>query len=109
MSGAAVADQIASVPGVDVVFVGSGDLTNFSGKRQGDPEYESWVTRIHDATLKAGKKLAGPLAWKNRPGYSFFQAPGESSLIKAGAAAILGNPTTQGPRRGVAPIEGSEK
>jgi hypothetical protein len=92
-----------------VVFAASTDLSSFSGLKQGDPRYEAMVTKIHDAVLKAGKKLAGPLAWKDRPGYSFFQGPGESSLIRSGAQVALGNPAAQGPRRGVAPTEGSER
>jgi 4-hydroxy-2-oxoheptanedioate aldolase len=108
-AGAEIAHEIASTPGVDVVFAASTDLSSFSGLKQGDPRYESMVTKIHDAVLKAGKKLAGPLAWKERPGYSFFQGPGESSLIRTGAQAALGNPAAQGPRRGVAPTEGAER
>ena len=91
-AGAAVADQIAAVPGVDVVFIGSGDLGNFSGKRQGDAEYEAMVTRIHDATLKAGKKLAGPLAWKDRPGFTVLMGPTELGLIRTGAQKSLAAP-----------------
>ena len=84
------AAQIADVPGVDVIFAASTDLGNFSGYKQGDPQYEALVTRIHDVTLKAGLKLGGPLAWKNRAGFSFFQAGGETSLIKSGAQVTLG-------------------
>lgn len=58
--GVAVAEKIAAVPGVDVVFAASGDLGNFSGYRQGDSEYEAMVKRIHDATLEFGKKLGDP-------------------------------------------------
>lgn len=87
--GVDVADKIAAVPGVDVVFAASGDLGNFSGKRQGDPEYEALVTRIRNATLKAGKKLGGPQAWKGREGFSFFQAAAEAQLIRTGAQASL--------------------
>ena len=83
------AAQIADVPGVDVIFAASTDLANFSGFKQGDPQYEALVTRIHDVTLKAGLKLAGPLAWKNRPGFTFFQAPGESAIIKSGVQTTL--------------------
>ena len=107
--GAEIAHEIASTPGVDVVFAASTDLSSFSGLKQGDPKYEAMVTKIHDAVLKTGKKLAGPLAWKERPGYSFFQGPGESSLIRTGAQVALGNPIGQGPRRGVAPTEGAER
>src|SRR6266849_1796129 len=60
------AAKIADVPGVDVIFAASTDLGNFSGYKQGDPQYEALVTRIHDVTLKAGRKLGGPQAWKDR-------------------------------------------
>jgi 2-keto-3-deoxy-L-rhamnonate aldolase RhmA len=94
--GVANAEKIAAVPGIDVIFAASGDLGNFSGHKQGEPEYEALVTRIHDVTLKAGIKLGGPQFWKNRPGYTFFQAPGETELIQAGAKVNLGIPTAPG-------------
>lgn len=88
-AGVAMADKIASVPGVDVVFVASGDLGSFSGKKQGDPEYEALATAIKEATLKAGRKVAGPSAWRDRPGYSFFQGPPAGSLIADGTKLRL--------------------
>jgi 2-keto-3-deoxy-L-rhamnonate aldolase RhmA len=89
--GVANAEKIAAVPGIDVIFAASTDLGNFSGYKQGEPQYEALVTGIKDATLARGIKLGGPLAWKDRPGFSFFQAPGESVLINAGAQVILKN------------------
>lgn len=106
-AGVAIVDEIASVPGVDVVFAASTDLSSFSGLKQGDPKYEAMIKKIHDATLKAGKKLAGPLAWKERPDFTFFQGPGETNLIRSGARLALGSPTTEGGRRGIAPTEGA--
>ncbi len=101
-------EKVAGVQGVDVVFVASTDLGSFSGYKQGDPQYEALVTRVHDAVLKANRKLGGPLAWKgNRPGFTLFQGPDESALIRMGAQVSLGTPT--GTRKpGVAPTEGSE-
>jgi 4-hydroxy-2-oxoheptanedioate aldolase len=87
--GVANAEKIAAVPGIDVIFAASTDLGNFSGHKQGEPPYEALVTRIRDITLARGLKLGGPLAWRNRSGYSFFQGPGESVLINAGAQGIL--------------------
>ncbi|MGH9662844.1 MAG: HpcH/HpaI aldolase family protein [Bryobacteraceae bacterium] len=97
--GVANAKEIAAVPGIDVIFAASGDLGNFSGHKQGDPEYEALVTAIHDVTLKFGIKLGGPLAWKNRPGFSFFQGPGETNLLKSGAQVLLGTPAGRGGQR----------
>jgi len=53
------ADEIAKVPGVHGVFAASGDLSNFSGFKQGDPDYERAINIVHDAAIKAGKKLCG--------------------------------------------------
>ena len=83
------AAKIADVPGIDVIFAASTDLGNFSGYKIGDPQYEAMVTRIHDVTLKSGIKLGGPLMWKDRPGFTFFQGPGETALIKSGADVTL--------------------
>jgi 2-keto-3-deoxy-L-rhamnonate aldolase RhmA len=99
------AEKIASVPGIDVIFAASTDLGNFSGHRQGDKEYEALVTRIHDVTLQHGIRLGGPQAWKDRPGFTFFQGPGETQLIQSGARANLG--LQGGPQTKVAPIEGA--
>ncbi len=81
--------KIADIPGIDVIFAASTDLGNFSGYKIGDPKYESLVTKIHDVTLKAGLKLGGPLMWKDRAGFTFFQGPGETALIRSGAQVTL--------------------
>jgi 2-keto-3-deoxy-L-rhamnonate aldolase RhmA len=107
-AGVAIVDQIAALPGVDVIFAASSDLSSFSGLKQGDPKYEAMVDKIKAATLKHGKILAGPLAWKDRPGYKFFQGPGETSLIRSGATLALKGAVPEGGRRGVAAIEGTE-
>jgi len=84
-------------------------LSSFTGLRQGDPDYEAIITRIKDATLAAGKYLAGPSAWKDtRDGYTFFQGPPETALIRSGARQALGGGPASGLPRGVAPIEGLE-
>jgi 2-keto-3-deoxy-L-rhamnonate aldolase RhmA len=84
------AEKIAAVPGIDVIFAASGDLGNFSGHKQGEPEYEALVKRIHDVTLAHNIRLGGPQAWKDRSGFTFFQAPAEAQLIRLGAKANLG-------------------
>src|SRR5262245_49921549 len=61
------ADAIAKVPGVTAVFAASGDLANFSGYRQGTPDYERAINIVHDAAIKAGIRLCGPFAWRDRP------------------------------------------
>ena len=103
-AGVAIADEIAGVPGVDVVFAASTDLGSFSGMRQGQADYEALVTTIHDATLAAGRRLGGPLAWRNRKDFTFFQAQPDTAFIRLGVeAALKAAPTGQ------APIEGAER
>ena len=80
--GVANIDKIAAVPGVDIVMAASSDLSSFSGFKQGEPQYESLVTKIHDATLKAGKWLAGPGSWEKRPGFTCFQGRGPSKKVE---------------------------
>lgn len=97
-------EAIASTPGVDVVFTAATDLGSFSGLKQGEAAYEALVTRINDSVLRNGRKLGGPINWRTRANYNFFQAPPASVLVRSGARSLL---TTTQPT--VAPIEGSEK
>jgi 2-keto-3-deoxy-L-rhamnonate aldolase RhmA len=102
-AGVGIADQIASVPGVDVVFAASTDLGSFSGLRQGDLLYEQMVEEIQSATDAARVYLGGPQGWMDRPGFDFFQGPPDTSLIGLGVRASLAEAPT-----GVAPTEGAE-
>ncbi len=88
-AGVDIIDEVAAVEGVDVVFAASGDLGSFTGWSRDDPRYNKLVERIHDGTLKAGKYLAGPLAWSDRDGFTFFQGPSEGGLIRDGAELAL--------------------
>jgi 2-keto-3-deoxy-L-rhamnonate aldolase RhmA len=84
------ADEIAKVPGVHAIFAASSDLGNFAGYKQGDPDYEREINIVHDAAIKAGVKLCGPWAWKDRPDFTCFQAGSETAAIARGAKADLG-------------------
>ena len=84
------AREIAAIKGVDAIFAASGDLGNFSGYRQGTPDYERLINAVHDAALAAGKRLCGPLAWRDRPDFTCFQAGSETAAIARGVAAELG-------------------
>jgi 2-keto-3-deoxy-L-rhamnonate aldolase RhmA len=108
-AGVAIADKIAAVPGIDVVFVAATDLGSFSGLRQGNPDYEAMVTKVFDATTKAGLKVGGPSAWKDtRKGYSFFQAGEDTQLLRAGIEMSLKGQAPSTTPRGVAPVEGEK-
>ena len=52
------ADKIAALPGVTALFAASGDLGNFGGWKQGDPDYEREINIVHDAVLMAHKGCA---------------------------------------------------
>jgi 2-keto-3-deoxy-L-rhamnonate aldolase RhmA len=47
--------EIASQPGVDVVIQGNNDLEQFSGFAATDDRYQDLLTRIRNATYRAGK------------------------------------------------------
>jgi 2-keto-3-deoxy-L-rhamnonate aldolase RhmA len=91
------ADEIAKVPGVSALFAASGDLGNFSGYRQGSPDYERAINIVHDAAINGKVRLCGPFAWRDRPDFTCFQAGSETAAIARGVAAELGNlANTQG-------------
>jgi 2-keto-3-deoxy-L-rhamnonate aldolase RhmA len=89
LEGVEIVDEIAAVPGVDVVFAASGDLGSFSGYSRDDVRYEAMIDKIRDATLSAGKKLGGPFTWHDRQGFRLFQASSEAGLIRSGAKVLL--------------------
>ena len=66
-------DKIASVKGVTGIFAASSDLGNFSGTRQGEPDYERLINIVHDAALKHHIGLCGPSSWADRPDWNCFQ------------------------------------
>ena len=82
--------KIAKVPGVTAVFAASGDLGNFSGYKQGTPDYERLINIVHDAAISAGKRLCGPFAWRDRPDFTCFQAGSELAAIAKGVGDELG-------------------
>ena len=91
LEGVKNAAEIAKVPGVTALFAASGDLGNFTGFRQGTPDYERVINIVHDAALNARVRLCGPLAWRNRPDFTCFQAGSETAAIRRGVQAELGD------------------
>jgi 2-keto-3-deoxy-L-rhamnonate aldolase RhmA len=91
VNGVKEAREIAGIKGVDAVFAASGDLGNFSGYKQGTPDYERLINAVHDAAIAAGKRLCGPFAWRDRPDFTCFQAGSETAAIGRGVAAELGD------------------
>jgi 2-keto-3-deoxy-L-rhamnonate aldolase RhmA len=91
LAGLKDADRIAKIPGVTAVFAASGDLGNHSGYKQNDPDYEREINIVHDAAIKAGVRLCGPLAWRDRPDFTCFQGGSETGAIAKGVKDELGN------------------
>ena len=104
LEGAKNAYEIAKVPGVTAIFAASGDLGNFSGYAQGTPDYERLINVVHDAAIESGRRLCGPLAWRDRPDFSCFQAGSETAAIARGVAAELGPMTNTQSKVEVGPL-----
>jgi 2-keto-3-deoxy-L-rhamnonate aldolase RhmA len=93
LEGVENAREIAKLPGVDAIFAASGDLGNFSGYAEGDPEYEALITEVLAAAQEAGIAACAPLRWAERPGFTCFQAGTEAANIRRGAGVEIANAT----------------
>lgn len=89
-------DEIAAVPGLDVLFIGVNDLSysyGFRG-RQDEPALQAGIRRVVAAAKKNNLPVGRPGNAANIPGlikegFSFFQASSELGLIADGAKPIL--------------------
>jgi 2-keto-3-deoxy-L-rhamnonate aldolase RhmA len=99
-------DEIAATPGVDVVFVGTGDLSFSLGLRgqQQHPRVEEAAAAVLAAARRHGKVAGRPAGTFDETqgyidqGFLFFQAPSELALFEKGARQFLG-PHGIGPAR----------
>lgn len=90
LEGVQNAREIAQIPGVDGLFAAAGDIGNFSGYAEGEPEYEMLITEIVEAAQEAGKVVCGPLRWMGtRPEYNCFQGAADTANIIRGAQVEL--------------------
>ncbi len=89
-------DEIAAVPGIDVLFIGPNDLSYSYGKRGNmkDPEVLAAIAKV----VAAGKKHnvpvgrtagAADIAGFVKEGFTFFQAPSELVMMGLGARPLL--------------------
>ena len=91
-------DEIASTPGVDVLFIGTSDLSFSLGLRgrQDEPVLREAIGVIAAAAKRHGKFLGRPgstpekLAQFREEGFLFLQSVTNLGLMAAGAKAILG-------------------
>lgn len=90
-------DEIASAPGVDVLFIGTSDLSFSLGLRgaQGSAEHKAAIEKIRDAAHRHGKYVGRPAATAaqieeyRKEGFQFFQSVTNLGLMAAGARGIL--------------------
>ena len=91
-------EEIAATPGIDVLFIGTSDLSfslGFRG-RQDVPELEAAVAKVADAARRNGKFVGRPAVTAadverfRAQGFQFLMGPSELGLMIAGAAAYLG-------------------
>jgi 2-keto-3-deoxy-L-rhamnonate aldolase RhmA len=90
-------DEIAATPGLDVLFIGTSDLSFSLGLRgrQDHPKLQAAITRIVAAGRKQGKVLGRPALTAEEirrftaDGFRFFMTHTELELMTAGAAQLL--------------------
>lgn len=90
-------DAIAATPGVDVVFIGTGDLSFSMGLRgqQDHPRIDEAAANLLLAARRHGKAAGRPAGSPELAeryidqGFLFFQAPSELALFEAGARQFL--------------------
>ncbi len=90
-------DEIAATPGIDVLFIGTSDLSFSLGLRgrQNEPRLDAAIERIADAARRNGKYLGRPAGSPEqviefrKQGFQLFQCGTELGLMTAGAARFL--------------------
>jgi len=90
-------DEIAATPGIDVLFIGTSDLSFSLGLRgkQDDPKHREAVARVVEAGKKHGKFLGRPaanaekIAEYREQGFQLFQTATEIGFMSQGAKALL--------------------
>lgn len=90
-------DEIAATPGIDVLFIGTSDLSFSLGLRgrQDHPRLETAIAKIVAAGKKHGKVLGRPARTPaeirrfQKQGFLFFMTATDLELMAAGAAQLL--------------------
>ncbi|HVO99739.1 MAG TPA: aldolase/citrate lyase family protein [Bryobacteraceae bacterium] len=89
-------EEIAAAPGIDVLFIGTSDLSFSLGLRgrQNEPLLEEAIAKIVAAAKRHGKYLGRPagspelVAKYREQGFQFFQSQTELGLMRLGAKAL---------------------
>ncbi len=96
-SGLAQIDEIAATPGIDVLFIGTSDLSFALGLRgeQDHPKLDEAVARIAAAGKRHGKFLGRPALTPDQirraqmQGFQFFMCGADIDLLAVGANQLL--------------------
>lgn len=91
-------DEIVATPGIDVIFIGTSDLSFSLGLRgrQEEPRLDAAVAQIVEAAKRHGKVLGRPartpveVARYQRQGFQFFMTATDLELMADGSAQLLG-------------------
>jgi 2-keto-3-deoxy-L-rhamnonate aldolase RhmA len=91
-------DEIAATPGIDVIFIGTSDLSFSLGLRgrQNEPQLDTAVAKIVAAAKRHGKVLGRPARTPEevrryqRQGFRFFMTATDLELMADGGAQLLG-------------------
>ena len=89
-------EEIAATPGIDVLFIGTSDLSFSLGLRgrQDEPVLDENIEKVIAAGKKHGKFLGRPagspelVAKYREQGFQFFQSQTDLGLIRLGAKAL---------------------
>jgi 2-keto-3-deoxy-L-rhamnonate aldolase RhmA len=90
-------DEIAATPGIDVLFIGTSDLSFSLGLRgrQDEPVLQEEIRKVATAAKRHGKFLGRPagtaeqVARSREEGFQFFQSVTELGLMRLGALELL--------------------
>jgi 2-keto-3-deoxy-L-rhamnonate aldolase RhmA len=89
-------EEIAAVPGIDVIFIGVNDLSYSFGLRgrQDDPTVKGAIAKVVAAAKKRGIPVGRPSGAEQvgqfiKEGFQFFQASSELGMMAAGARPML--------------------
>jgi 2-keto-3-deoxy-L-rhamnonate aldolase RhmA len=96
-SGVENIEEIAATPGLDVIFIGTSDLSFSLGLRgeQNHPKLQAAVDKVFAVGKKHGKFMGRPALTPaqvtefTRQGFQFFMTRTDLELVAAGAAQLL--------------------
>ncbi len=90
-------EEIAAVPGIDVLFIGTSDLSYSLGLegRQNEPKLHEAINKVVAAGKRHGLALGRPAGSAEqvqqfmKEGFLFFQAPSDLGMLAIGANSLL--------------------